>query len=69
LLSASPARERVQIKDNDFNLNISRYIDTFEPEPRIEVNDALKALVQASSKLEEAESHLMRVLSEVGYDA
>ena len=26
-----------EVQENDFNLNIPRYVDTFEPEPRIEV--------------------------------
>jgi type I restriction enzyme M protein len=32
-----------EIEENEFNLNIPRYIDTFEPEPRVDVKDALKA--------------------------
>jgi type I restriction enzyme M protein len=36
-----------EIAENEFNLNIPRYVDTFEPEPRVEVNDALKALEDA----------------------
>ena len=36
-----------EIEENEFNLNIPRYVDTFEPEPRIEVNVALKALAEA----------------------
>ena len=26
-----------EIEENEFNLNIPRYVDTFEPEPRVEV--------------------------------
>ena len=29
-----------EIEENEFNLNIPRYVDTFEPEPRVEVKDA-----------------------------
>jgi type I restriction enzyme M protein len=32
-----------EIAENEFNLNIPRYVDTFEPEPRIEVKEAPKA--------------------------
>ena len=27
-----------EVEVNEFNLNVPRYIDTFEPEPRIEVS-------------------------------
>ncbi len=34
-----------EIEENEFNLNIPRYVDTYEPEPRVEGSkDALKAL-------------------------
>ncbi|MCL0318313.1 type I restriction-modification system subunit M [Apilactobacillus xinyiensis] len=34
-----------EIKENDFNLNIPRYVDTFEPEPDIDI-DAVKQNIQ-----------------------
>ncbi len=39
---------RPEIEENEFNLNIPRYVDTFEPEERIEINDALSAFHEAS---------------------
>lgn len=36
-----------EIKENDFNLNIPRYVDTFEPEPRVD----MKAVKQEIDKL------------------
>jgi type I restriction enzyme M protein len=56
-----------EIIDNEFNLNIPRYVDTFEPEPRIEVNDALKSLTAAETAVREAENDLRELLSAVGY--
>ena len=35
-----------EIEENEFNLNIPRYVDTFEPEPRVDVSVALKALAE-----------------------
>ena len=32
--AASPATF-AEIEENDFNLNTSRYVDTFEPEPEV----------------------------------
>lgn len=56
-----------EIEENEFNLNIPRYVDTFEPEPRVEVKDALKALREAEAAAKEAETELKRLLAEVGY--
>ena len=44
-----------EIEENEFNLNIPRYVDTFEPEPRVEVKDALKALREAEAAAKAAE--------------
>lgn len=43
--------EREEIKDNEFNLNLPRYVDTFEPEEKIEIADALKELEAAEAAL------------------
>jgi type I restriction enzyme M protein len=58
-----------EIAENEFNLNIPRYVDTFEPEPRVEVKDALKALGQAERAASDAEAELKRLLLQVGYGA
>lgn len=57
-----------EIKENEFNLNIPRYVDTFEPEPRVEVKDALKALRDAEGEVKRAEINLAAMLRTVGYD-
>ena len=56
-----------EIEDNEFNLNIPRYVDTFEPEPRVEVKDALEALREAEAASEAAEADLSRLLRSAGY--
>jgi type I restriction enzyme M protein len=56
-----------EIGENEFNLNIPRYVDTFEPEPRVEVKDALKALGEAEKAARDAESQLRELLMGVGY--
>jgi type I restriction enzyme M protein len=56
-----------EIEENDFNLNIPRYVDTFEPEPRVEVKDALTALREAETAANAAEVGLARLLREAGY--
>jgi type I restriction enzyme M protein len=56
-----------ELDDNEFNLNIPRYVDTFESEPRLEVKDALRALREAESAAKVAEAELARMLREAGY--
>jgi type I restriction enzyme M protein len=58
-----------EIEENEFNLNIPRYVDTFEPEPRMEVQDALNALREAEAAARAAEKSLASLLREVGYAA
>lgn len=58
-----------EIAENEFNLNIPRYVDTFEPEPRVGVKEALKALRNAESALTAAEGELIRLLRGAGYEA
>jgi len=56
-----------EIEENEFNLNIPRYVDTFEPEPRVEVKDALIALGEAEKATRDAESQLRALLKGIGY--
>ncbi len=58
-----------EIEENEFNLNIPRYVDTFEPEPRVELSLALKAVVEAGKTVRDAEDALFRLLKKVGYAA
>src|SRR2546425_3684863 len=57
-----------EIEENEFNLNIPRYVDTFEPEATMEVKDALKALREADAAAQTAESTLARLLNQMGID-
>jgi type I restriction enzyme M protein len=41
LLKHARVVDTEEIEENEYNLNIPRYVDTFEPEPRLEVKDAL----------------------------
>ncbi len=56
-----------EVEENEFNLNVPRYVDTFEPEPRMDVDEALTALVDAEKKSEDAEATLLGLLQDVGY--
>lgn len=56
-----------EIEENEFNLNIPRYVDTFEPEPRVKVGDALSALKIAESAALMAQQELASLLEKIGY--
>jgi type I restriction enzyme M protein len=43
--------ERQEIEENEFNLNLPRYVDTFEPEPMIPLTDALREDEAATARL------------------
>jgi type I restriction enzyme M protein len=58
-----------EVKDNDYNLNIPRYVDTFEAEDEIDLNaiaQQLKALEQQSQKTDEVIAEFCR---ELGIDS
>lgn len=67
LLKHARVVDIAEIKENEFNLNIPRYVDTFEPEPRVDVSAALSALSLAESSLRDAETELRSLLKKAGY--
>lgn len=57
-----------EIEENEFNLNIPRYVDTIEPEPHIEVAEVLISITNNGKKLFDVESHLRKLLKDIGYE-
>ena len=58
-----------EIRANDFNLNISRYVDTTEPEEVMDVAEALAQLREAERQRDEAVDKMNKLLADLGYDA
>ena len=56
-----------EIEANDFNLNISRYVDTTEPIEVMSVEDALSQLREAERRRDEAVTKMDELLAELGY--
>ena len=56
-----------EIKENDYNLNISRYVDTTEPEVSIVIEDVLDELKDLETKRNESGGKLNEYLKELGY--
>lgn len=59
---AAPA----EIKENDYNLNITRYVDTFEEEEEIDISATIKAIEELNPQLEKLEQQMMHYLKELG---
>ena len=67
LLKHAQVVELEEIKENEFNLNIPRYVETFEPEKRILITDALRALREVQEQITDAETELIGLLRRSGY--
>jgi type I restriction enzyme M protein len=79
VLATAKARESVdkyaylasfdEIKENDFNLNIPRYVDTFEEEEEIDLEAVLLERKALKADLEKLEGEMDGYLKELGYGA
>lgn len=55
-----------EIEENDFNLNIPRYVDTFEPEPEVDIPAVRKEIAELEAELAGVEKELGGYLKELG---
>jgi type I restriction enzyme M protein len=58
-----------EIEKNDWNLNISRYVETAEAAEKVDVAEAIAKLRELEAKRAEAEAKMNGFLKELGYDA
>jgi type I restriction enzyme M protein len=58
--------ERAEIDENEFNLNLPLYVDTFEPEKVLPLSDANDKLIVASNAAQEAQNALQTLLEAIG---
>ena len=56
-----------EMTSNDFNLNISRYVDATEAVEAMSVEDALAQLRDAERRRDEAVARMDELLAELGY--
>ena len=54
-----------EIQENDFNLNIPRYVDTFEPEPDVDLGELNKEMTETTEQIEANEKELLAMLKEL----
>ena len=58
----------VEIKEDDFNLNISRHVDTSEPMDFMSVEEALAQLREKELQRDEAVARMNELLAGMGYE-
>ncbi|WP_180152922.1 MULTISPECIES: type I restriction-modification system subunit M [unclassified Acinetobacter] len=58
-----------EVKDNDYNLNIPRYVNTFEEEAEIDLVAVRAEREQLKTQLAELEVQMAKYLEELGYGA
>ena len=58
-----------EIAANDFNLNIPRYVDTFEAEEEIDLMAMRQERLRLKSEMETLEARMTSYLAELGYDS
>jgi type I restriction enzyme M protein len=56
------------IKENDYNLNISRYVDTTEEEEQVDIPAVIKEIQELKLKITETEQRLNGYLKELGFE-
>ena len=57
-----------EIKENDYNLNIPRYVDTFEEEPPIDLGELTQEISQTDQEIAESEQNLLSMMKELTSD-
>jgi type I restriction enzyme M protein len=55
-----------EIRENDFNLNIPRYVNTFAEDEEVDVQAAQKEIEELEAQLAEARAEMKRYLEELG---
>ena len=53
------------IEKNDFNLNIPRYVDNFEKEEEIDLNELLSEMKKTDEEMQQTQTEFMSLLKEL----
>lgn len=54
-----------EIKENDFNLNIPRYVDTFVPEPPVDLGKLTQDMKDTQAEIDQNEKELLGMMKEL----
>ena len=55
-----------EIKENDYNLNITRYVDTFEEEEEVDIAETIRQIEAINPQLSKLEEQMKHYLKELG---
>lgn len=55
-----------EIKENDFNLNIPRYMDTFEEEEIVDIAEVQRNIASIKVELAQVQAQMKKYLEELG---
>jgi type I restriction enzyme M protein len=55
-----------EIRENDYNLNIPRYVDTFEEEERVDIKETKQNILKIEKELKELKAKMDSYLKELG---
>jgi type I restriction enzyme M protein len=55
-----------EIKENEYNLNIPRYVDTFEEEPIIDIEEVNSKIARLKLEIAETEKQMNKYLKKIG---
>lgn len=55
-----------EIKENDFNLNIPRYVDTFEEEELVDIDEVKQNIANIEAELAQVQAQMAKYLEELG---
>lgn len=61
----SHVAEMSEIEENQFNLNIPRYVDTFEEEPPVDVDKLVKDMTETDAEIKQLESEFSSMLQDL----
>ena len=57
-----------EIKENEYNLNIPRYVDTFEEEEPIDLQEVIKQIEEDNKEIEQLEREIAEQLKILGVE-
>ena len=55
-----------EIKENDFNLNIPRYMDTFEEEEIVDIAEVQRNIASIKVELAQVQAQMKKYMDELG---
>lgn len=57
---------RDEIRENDYNLNIPRYVDTFEEEALVDIDEVKQNIANIEAELAQVQAQMAKYLEELG---